>query len=442
MDICRRRSTCARAAVWRFILGGGSHRVAEPEAHRIDLEPDRPPRVDLVCARPIRSRSPARGASSWPGASTTTTGSAPSSWCGRRATRRRSGARSKPSRRPDRARLSGKIEWDLGEIDLKPGVRVAYHLEAKDNDTVPGPNVGRSKTLTLSMFSPREKQERAIDDEQELVEAAVQLLGDRLEVKHDGEEQIVEAFDAHALEGRGAACCCCRMPSSRRARRSRRRRSAPRTCAVLLGEMHARLGKLVREEEQTLDELRDERRKSRRFKAGAARPLEKGNPAHVSELERDVIALDDLVGKQRLEELLAVADEMAATRDRLKQLMAEYKKTHSAETKKEIERELRELERKLAELAQKAQRLASELPDQFLNKEAMGDNDLQKKLDQVRADDGARRHRSGDGRARQAVAVARQDDVVDGAGLEGLPRRSASAPRRRRWPRSRTSSPI
>ena len=31
-----------------------------------------------------------------------------------------------------------------------------------------------------------------------------------------------------------------------------------------------------------------------------------------------------------------------------------------------------------------AQRLASELPDQFLNKEAMGDNDLQKKLEDVR----------------------------------------------------------
>jgi len=90
------------------------------------------------------------------------------------------------------------------------------------------------------------------------------------------------------------------------------------------------------------------------------------------------------VGKQRLEELLAVADEMAATRDRLKQLLAEYKKTRSAETKKEIERELRALERKLAELQQKAQRLASELPDQYLNKEAMGDNDLQKRLDDVR----------------------------------------------------------
>src|SRR5262249_6909967 len=91
--------------------------------------------------------------------------------------------------------LSGKIEWDLGELDLKPGVRVSYWLEAKDNDNDPGPNVGRSKTMTLSMFSPREKQERAMDDQQQLVEEAVQLLGDRLEVKRDGgDEALVEAF--------------------------------------------------------------------------------------------------------------------------------------------------------------------------------------------------------------------------------------------------------
>jgi hypothetical protein len=90
------------------------------------------------------------------------------------------------------------------------------------------------------------------------------------------------------------------------------------------------------------------------------------------------------MGKQRLEELLAVADEMAQARDRLKKLMAEYKKTQSAALKKEIERELRELERKLAELAQKATRLAAELPDQFLNAEAMGKNDIGQQMQKLR----------------------------------------------------------
>ena len=368
---------------WRFVLGGGAHRLAEPEAHRIDLEPDRPPRVDLYApGDPLEVAGPRRVELAWSVDDDYGLGAIELVWKAGDAPEKRRTIEARPQ--AGTRALSGKIEWDLGEIDLKPGVRVSYHLEARDNDTVPGPNVGRSKTLTLSMFSPREKQERAMTDQEELVEQAVQLLGDRLEVKRDAPDaEEVDAFVR--IHSKADALLLSLSRAEQSAGEAQPKKAAgAKDVRGTLGELHARLGKLVREEEQQLTELRDERRKSKRLKAGAARPLEKGNVAHVAELERDVIVLDDLLGKQRLEELLAVADEMAAARDRLKQLMAEYKRTRSAETKKEIERELRELERKLAELEQKAQRLAAELPDQFLNKEAMGDNDLQKKLDQVR----------------------------------------------------------
>ncbi len=368
---------------WRFILGGGAHRVAEPEAHRIAIEPDRPPRVDLYApGDPLEVAGPRRVELAWSVDDDYGLGAIDLVWKAGDEPEKRRTIEAKPAA-GSRA-LSGKIEWDLGELDLKPGVRVAYHLEAKDNDTEPGPNVGRSKTLTLSLFSPREKQERALNDEQELVEQAVQLLGDRLEVKRDNDEQLVEAFTRIHSKADALLLSLSRAEQSAGEAQPKRAIGA-RDVKGALGEIQARLGKLVRDEEQTLGELRDKRRKAKEpLHGGAARPLERGNVAHVAELERDVIVLDDLLGKQRLEELLAVADEMAATRDRLKQLMAAYKQTHSEETKKEIERELRQLERKLAELAQKAQRLASELPDQFLNKEAMGDNDLQKRLDQMR----------------------------------------------------------
>src|SRR5207253_1115976 len=87
--------------------------------------------------------------------------------------------------------------------------------------------------------------------------------------------------------------------------------------------------------------------------------LEAGNAKLIGEFERDVLLLDDLLGKQRLEELLRLGDEMAQARDRLKQLLQQYQKTHSEALKKEIEREMRELQRKLAELQQKAAKLAA-----------------------------------------------------------------------------------
>src|SRR5205814_2069296 len=88
----------------------------------------------------------------------------------------------------------GKLEWDLGELSLKPGAKVAYHVEARDNDTVPGPNVGRSRTLYLTVSSPRERTEQALKAAGDLEELALQLLGDRLEVPRGSDEALLEAL--------------------------------------------------------------------------------------------------------------------------------------------------------------------------------------------------------------------------------------------------------
>lgn len=366
---------------WRFVLGVGAHRVREPEAHVIDLDVDRAPRVDLYApADPLEVAGPRRVELAWSVDDDYGLGAIDLVWkIGETAEQRRTIATPPPGARAQ----SGKLEWDLAELDLKPGARVAYHLEAKDNDDQPRPNIGHSKTLTLVMFSPREKSERALADENALLDELVQLLGDRLEVRHDAtDEALVESYtrihsraDALLLALARAEQSAAELPKSKSA--------STRDGKTILGEMHARQGKLVHDEEQLLTELREKRRKSAQH-AGAARPLDKGNGAHVAELERDAILLDDLLGKQRLEELLAVADEMAQARDRLKQLMSDYKKTRSEAVKKEIERELKQLERKMAELAEKAKQLSSELPDQFLNAEAMGNNDLQKRMDDLR----------------------------------------------------------
>lgn len=370
---------------WRFVLGGGTRRVREPEAHRIDLEPDRAPRVDLVApADPLEVSGPRRVELAWSVEDDYGLGPVTLVWKQGAGPEQRRPVELKAA--PGARRLWGKIDWDLGELGTpEAGGRISYWLEARDNDTVPGPNVGRSKTLLVVMYSPREKQERAMTDQQEVLEQAVQLLGDRLEVKRGlDDEALAEAFTRIHSRAEGLLLALSRAEQST-GEAQKTARSGARGLKGTLGDMHARLARLVRDEEQTLAELRERRRKtSQPLHGGVARPLEKGNVAHVAELERDVILLDDLLGKQRLEELLAVGDEMQATRDRLKQLLAQYKKTRSEALRREIERQLRELERKLAELAQKAQQLSSELPEQFLNREAMGDNDLKSRLDSVR----------------------------------------------------------
>jgi hypothetical protein len=369
---------------WRFLLGDGARRLREPEAHAIDLEPDRAPRVDLYApADPLQVSGPRRVELAWSVDDDYGLGPIELVWkVGEGAEQRRPVATPPAGARAQ----SGKLEWDLGELDLKAGARVAYHLEARDNDTVPGPNVGRSKTMTLVVFSPREKSEHALTDQQALLEETVQLLGDRLELGPDkgsgSDEALLDGYTRVHSSAERLLMSLTRAEQS--AAELPQSRGGARDLKTTLGEMHVRQAKLVRDEERELGVERDKRRKSGPPKGAALRGLEKMNGACVLELERDAIVLDDLIGKQRLEELLAVADEMAATRDRLKQLMSQYKKTKSKALRQEIERELKELERKLAELAEKAQKLSAELPDQFLNAEAMGNNDMRKRLDEVR----------------------------------------------------------
>ncbi|MGH7337880.1 MAG: hypothetical protein ACREI7_09895, partial [Myxococcota bacterium] len=105
----------------------------------------------------------------------------------------------------------------------------------------------------------------------------------------------------------------------------------------------------------------------------------------VAELEDDVILLADWLDRERIESLLDVADEIAAHRKRLDELLEEYAKTGDPRLKAEIERELRALEQRLAELAQKRSAMNADVLDQFIHSEAMQDRRADSCIEEVRA---------------------------------------------------------
>ena len=384
--------TVAQPGGYRFAIHPPSGRaVREADLHRIDVDPDRAPRVELAApADDLEVAGPKKVELAWSAdddyglatlelvwraASATDGGSEQ-----RRVVRKVAGTRS----------ASGKYEWDLAELDLKPGVRIAYHLEARDNDDLGGPNVGSSRTLYVRIFSPSEKHEELLGTEQALVESAVVLLADRIDADRsaalpdvDSASQLGptrELDDWSMAHGKTEAFLA---ELGRTASGIDKDQLAPKDLKPSLAAIHERLGKLSRDEDEELHKLKDRGRKFTLDRA-SLRPLRDGNPRQVAELERDVLLLDDLINRQRMEELIAVADQMARARDHLKELLEQYKRTRSEALRGDIQRELRDLQRKLAELAEKASRLRGEVPDEFLNREAMGDNDMAKRLDSIK----------------------------------------------------------
>jgi hypothetical protein len=398
--------TVDKAGGYRFALQptkGGA--VREAEAHHIEVEADRPPRVDLAApADDLELAGPRRVQLAWSVDDDYGIGDVELVWRSGPETGTPGGSAGKPpdhseppapgsGRKTVRAAVgsrgaSGLYEWDLAELDLEPGVRVSYHLEARDNDDISGPNIGVSRSYTLRIYSPGEKHEELLAEEQRLLDHSVALLADRLELPSRPDaastgstatvspvERVVGAWSQLHAHSEGFLGELGRMQSD-----LGKDPLAPKDLRPALAAIHDRLGRLVRDEGVP---LRDLKRKSVSPERGE-RLLRDGNGRQVAELERDVLLLDDLIRRQRLEQLLSVTDQMQEVRDRLKNLLAEFKKTRSDQVRREIERELRRLEQKLAELQSKASKLVGEVPDEFINREALGDNDMGKRLDSIR----------------------------------------------------------
>jgi len=93
------------------------------------------------------------------------------------------------------------------------------------------------------------------------------------------------------------------------------------------------------------------------------------SPRHVTELENDVLLLDDLIGRQRLEDLAALGKELTDAHQRLRDLLERYQKTKDPALRRQLEREARELRARLAELAQKiaAVKARNDVPEEWRN---------------------------------------------------------------------------
>lgn len=389
--------------------------LREAQNHRIAIETDHPPRIDLFAPAPeLEVTSTRRIEVAYSAEDDLGLGDIDLVYRVNQGPEKRKRLRSaqtavtkreeKTSHKPGLAppsiprNLAAKIEWDLSDLELSPGVRVTYFAEARDLNNVSGPGIGRSREYALFVQSPRQRQEALLQSQNQLREQAVQLLGDRIDLlrglvrsvlptqgpeSKDAAESNLDAMERQQAVHRKSETFL--LLIGRIQQDLGNRDKDAKDLHLALQEIANRVGKLNQEEATLLQDLRKAIAKNpARPGRNAVRDMASENERHIPSLEHDVLRLDDLIGRQRLEELLSIGDEMTQHRDRLRQLLAEYKKKPNDALRKEIERELRAFERKMAELAEKARALSDEMPDDFVNREALGQNDMQSRVDRLR----------------------------------------------------------
>jgi hypothetical protein len=261
--------------------------------------------------------------------------------------------------------VQGRTLWDPASAGLGSAARIAYRIEARDRDDVSGRpagsvgKAGSSRTLYVVIQNPHESLEDRLERQRDLLEKFIGDLAQRLErgPPDDAAAALAGYIATHDAEESHLALLGQLIDEDRR------NGTLGKALRAALTGIADRLERLLREEARVLTALKG------KSPAGGLGRLEAMSPKHVTELENDVLLLDDLIGRQRLEDLAALGKELTDAHQRLRDLLERYTKTKDPALRRQLEREARELRARLAELAQKiaAVKARNDVPEEWRN---------------------------------------------------------------------------
>jgi hypothetical protein len=296
---------------------------------------------------------------------------------------------------PSRGRVQGKLTWDIAEVQVPSGGEVRYWIEARDNDTIGGPNIGRSRELRLKVISPRERHEETLGRQQDLAEKILRNLGGRLTLGDDPSlrDDIARQLREAIVELGTIGAAYEKDPHASDALRK------------ALSQMRERLDKLAIAEQRLMPKGKP-----------PVKALFTGfDPRMIAELEDDTLMLADWLDRERLEGMADRSDEIAAHQKRLADLLAQYQRTKDPRLLDEIEREMRALDRAFAELDKYRRGMAEDVLDQYVHRAALQPQALASCVEEVR-----KLVRAGNvAQAQQKLEQCRQQQERSASALEG-----------------------
>ncbi len=279
-----------------------------------------------------------------------------------------------------------EYRWNLSELELRPGHRVSFYLEAEDNDLVSGPKRGKSKVIYLEVFSSQKKHQEIIALQEQIWEGLIHLLGDhlvnRIEDTPDGSRDFLlltqEMFDEKLdqllkdLEEVVTAM-----------------KEDPYSDPSSYFPLESMIGRLKRVNLQKKDAFK------RRviplsvltLPSDLLASLQRLQDEEVKELENDIIFLEELIQRQRMEDVVVLGEGIVDSQSSFLQLLEDFESFGDKELLAELSQELDRLEKALMAMMEKLMGLSKEIPDEFLNPEAMSNiqsQDLMDSLSKIR----------------------------------------------------------
>jgi hypothetical protein len=301
--------------------------------------------------------------------------------------------------RPDEGRTTrGSLQWDLSPLSLKPGQAVGYYLEAKDNDAVSGPKKGVSNALTLKVYSAAEHRREALEKAEALWERLVTHLADRMEGADRSSPALPEAALANRpVDERGQSLA---LDMGALAEELDALRDPPTELSSALWNVAKELREdvsAVAAQRTLLLRLTGKDDSGSKLKLADAkdgalarevgRRLSAAIATDIKNSERNVLYLEALLDRQKLQTLKELAKELKEDRAELSRLLEEYARTKDPAAQQALLKQMDALRQRMAELQRRMAELSKGIRDDFMNQEAlqqlMEEQNLEAKLDEV-----------------------------------------------------------
>lgn len=289
-----------------------------------------------------------------------------------------------PLRREDGRRSRDTYTWDLGSLKVDPGDRITYFVEAQDNDAVEGPKKGVSRTQVLRIYSAAEHHRAALEKAEQLWGRMVDHLADRLEGPDREKQKDPQAVASAATVDTSGQQLITDMRAL--AQTLARERDVPSELVSALSNISESLGSHIN---GTADfrrlYLRTQRARGEDW--GTGNRLSAVVTEEIEELEKDILYLEALLDRQKLEALQEMAKQLAQERRELSRLIEQFKANPDEAARQAVMEQIQQLKARIQELMQRMAEMRKGIRDEHLNAEAlsemMKDQDMQSALEDI-----------------------------------------------------------
>lgn len=292
----------------------------------------------------------------------------------------------------------GTWALDLRPLRLHPRDELMVIVDAADHDDVSGPNIGSSDPLVLRVEAEDDLNLEVLRIKEALRDALLDRLGDHLPlgfVTHglhpDGDALValparVDEEEAATRVGAAVGVAdtwpeALELAAALVDALERDGLSSERETTLWAGTA----GQVIARTESYLEALMEA---APLAEAGALdltlfRRAARAHDAQMQAVERAVLLLGDLIAEQRADVLERSMEELREARERLRELLQEYRDTQDPDLRAAIEAEISRLQRRMQELIAQMREQTEQMPWEHVNTDALDPSEMSEQVNSM-----------------------------------------------------------